>query len=76
LTEAEARAALRAFEAAADIEQWIAEQWWEPTPRGWRVRGRLHDWTFEVEPVSGGVRVIMHGPGEQPADWIVPPGTP
>jgi hypothetical protein len=26
------------------FEQWIAEQWWEPTPRGWRVRGRFHDW--------------------------------
>ena len=29
MTETEARAALRAFEAVADIEQWIAEQWWE-----------------------------------------------
>jgi hypothetical protein len=72
VTEAEARAALRAFEAVGGFEQWIAEQWWEPTPRGWRVRGRLHDWTFEVEPAPDGVRVIMHGPGEQPADWIVP----
>jgi hypothetical protein len=45
-------------------------------PRGWRVRGRLHDWTFEVEPAPDGVRVIMHRPGALPADWTVPPGTP
>jgi hypothetical protein len=31
LTEAEARAALRAFEAVGGFEQWIAEQWWEPS---------------------------------------------
>jgi hypothetical protein len=76
VTEAEARAVLRAFEAVGGFEQWIAEQWWEPTPRGWRVRGRLHDWTFEVEPAPDGVRVIMHRPGALPADWTVPPGTP
>jgi hypothetical protein len=32
LTEVQARAALRAFQAVGDIEQWIAEQWWEPLP--------------------------------------------
>ena len=29
MTEADARAALRAFKAVGDIEQWIAEQPWE-----------------------------------------------
>ena len=33
--EAEARAALRAFEAVADIEQWIAEQPWEAAAGRW-----------------------------------------
>ena len=43
MTEAEARAALRAFHAVGDIEQWIAEQRWERLPGGggWRVRGQL-----------------------------------
>ena len=74
VTKAEARAALRAFEAVGDIEQWIAEQWWERLPGGggWRVRGQLQSWRFLVEPVSGGVRVIMSARGDEPADWIVP----
>jgi hypothetical protein len=33
-----ARAALRAFEAVGEIEQWIEEQPWEAIPGGWRVR--------------------------------------
>jgi hypothetical protein len=37
VTEAEARDALRAFEALADVEQWIAAQRWEAIPGGWRV---------------------------------------
>jgi hypothetical protein len=75
MTEPEARAALGAFEAVGDIEQWVAEQWWERLPGsgGWRVRGRLHGrWRFRLEPVPGGVRVVMCGTGGAPADWIVP----
>jgi hypothetical protein len=41
VTEAEARAALRAFVAVGGIEQWIAEQRWEAVPGGWRVRGQF-----------------------------------
>jgi hypothetical protein len=73
VTEAEARAALRAFEAVSDVEQWIAEQRWERLPGGgWRVRGQLQCWRFCVEPVPGGVRVVMSARGGEPADWFVP----
>ena len=73
LTEAEARAALAAFDAIGEIEQWIAEQWWEAIPGGWRVRGQLHGrWRFRIEPVPGGLRVIISGIGGAPADWVVP----
>ena len=71
MTEAEARAALRAFVAVGGIEQWLAEQWWEPVAGGWR--GRFGSWTFRVEPAPGGVRVVMYnGAGEPPARWVVP----
>ena len=63
MTEAEARAALRAFVAAGEIEPLIAEQRWEAVPGGWRVRERLHSWYFRVEPVAGGVRVVMSARG-------------
>jgi hypothetical protein len=70
MTEAEARAALRA--SGGEIERWIAEQRWEATTRGWRVRGRLRNWRFRVKPVPGGVRVSMSAPGRAPAEWFVP----
>ena len=72
LTEADARAALRAFVAVGEVEPWIAEQPWEAVPGGWRVRGRLHGWRFRLEPGAGGVRVIMFGIEDEPAAWIVP----
>jgi hypothetical protein len=72
MTEPEARAALHAFVAVGEIEQWIADQPWEAVRGGWRVRGQFHAWRFRVEPVAGGVRVVMCGTGGQPADWIVP----
>ena len=71
MTEADARAALRAFVAVGEIEAWIADQPWEAVPGGWKVRGRLQAWRFRLEPAAGGLRVIMCGPGGQPADWIV-----
>ena len=72
MTEAEARAALRAFVAVGEIERWIAERPWEATTNGWRVRGRLHNWRFRVKPVPGGVRIFMSAPGKAPAEWFVP----
>ena len=72
MTEAEARAALRAFAAAGELERWIAEQRWEAVPDGWRVREPFDGWRFRVEPVAGGLRVVMSGIGGQPAVWTVP----
>ena len=38
MTEAEARAALRASVAVNEIERWLAERPWEPAPGGgWTV---------------------------------------
>jgi hypothetical protein len=72
MTEAQARAALRAFVAVGEIEQWIAEQRWEPAPGGgWTVPADLHGWRFRVEPLPGGVRVVMHVGGEEPVEWTV-----
>jgi hypothetical protein len=73
MTEAQARAALRAFVAVGEIEQWIAEQRWEPAPGGgWTVPADLHGWRFRLEPVVGGVRVILSTDGRGPAEWTVP----
>ncbi len=72
MTEAEARAALRASEAVGEVGRWIAEQRWEPVPGGWRVRGQIHHWRFRVEPVPGGVRVVASADGGEPAAWFVP----
>ena len=59
MTEAEARAALRACVAEGGLERWIAEQRWEAIPDGWRVRERYQGWHFRVEPGAGGVIVVM-----------------
>ncbi len=72
MTEAEARAALRAFVGVGEVERWIAEQRWEAIPDGWRVRERLQGWHFRVEPVAGGVWVVMSVAGGKPAEWTVP----
>ena len=73
MTEDQARAALRAFDAVGEIERWIAEQRWEAIPDGgWRGREQLQGWHFRVEPVAGGVRVVMSARGGEPAAWIVP----
>ena len=37
MTEAEARAVLRAFVAVGELERWIADQRWERIPNGWRA---------------------------------------
>ena len=72
MTEAEARAALRAFVGIGGVEQWIAEQRWEAVLGGWKVREQLHSWRFRVEPVASGVRVVMSVRGGEPAAWTVP----
>jgi hypothetical protein len=71
-TEAEARAALHGFVAAAGVEHRLAEQAWEPVPAGWTVPADLHGWRFRLEHIAGGVRVIMVVREGERADWIVP----
>ena len=72
MTEAEARAALAAFDSVGGLERWIAEQRWEAVPGGWRVRERFDGWRFRVEPVAGGLNVVMSARGGEPARWLVP----
>ena len=74
MTEAEARAALRACVAEGGLERWIAAQRRGPIPDGWRVRGRFAGWHFRVEPAAGGLRVVMSARGGEPAAWTVPGG--
>ncbi len=66
MTEAEARAALRAFIAVDEIEPWIAAQHRKAVPGGWRVRfqgwhcrgadrgrsGRLHYGRYTQQKLS------------------------
>ncbi len=48
------------------------KQRWEAVPGGWRVRERLQGWHFRVEPVAGGLHVVMSARGGGPAVWTVP----
>ena len=72
MTEAEARAALRAFVGVGNIEPWIAGRPWRAAPGGWTVAGELQGWRFRLEVVPGGVRVIASAGGGEPAGWFVP----
>jgi hypothetical protein len=73
VTEAEARAALAAFDGLGGLERWIAEQRpWEAVPGGWTLPGDLQGWRFRVEPTLGGVSVIASENGGEPAVWFVP----
>ena len=73
MTEAEARAALRAFDGVGDVEPWIAVRPWQAVPGGWTVAGELQGWRFRVEVVPGGVNVIAStASGGEPAVWFVP----
>ena len=73
MTEAEARAALRAFDAVGGLEHWIAEQPWEVAQDGWTVRHALHGWTFMVASAgTSEVRITAYMAGGSPAAWFVP----
>ena len=74
MTEAEARAALRAFVAVGGLEAWIAEQPWHTARGGWVVPVPLQGLRFRVEPVAGGVRVTAFVDEGEPAVWLVPGG--
>ena len=72
MTEAEARAALRAYVGIGDVEPWIVDRPWQAAPGGWTAAGELQGWRFRLEAVPGGVRVVMSGTGGAPAEWVVP----
>ena len=72
MTEAEARAALAAFDAVGGVERWIAEQPWLAAPGGWVVPEPFQGLRFRVEPAPGGVRVVATARGDEPAVWVVP----
>ena len=79
MTEAEARAALRAFSAASSSEACVAAMPWEPTPDGgWAVLGDILGRTFRLARAPAGLRVeerhtvvLRHTDGLEPS-WIVP----
>ena len=70
MTEAEARTALRAYDAIGGIEPWIADQPWKAAPGGWTVAGELQGWRFRLEVMPGGVRVVASAGGGDPAVWL------
>lgn len=72
LTEAQARAALRAFVGVGEIEPWIASQPWQAVPGGWTVTGDLQGWRFRLAIVAGGLRVSASMGKGEPATWTVP----
>lgn len=75
MTEAEARAALRAFVGVADVEPWITGRPWQAVPGGWTLAGELQRWHFRLEAVSGEVHVVASAlGGGEPATWFVPEG--
>ncbi len=72
MTEAEARAALRAFDGVGGLERWIAAQPWHAAPGGWVVPEPFQGLRFRVEPMADGVRVTAFLDKGEPAAWIVP----
>ncbi len=50
MTEADARAALAAFDAVGGLEQQLAKQRWQADAGGWAVLGAIGGWRFRVEP--------------------------
>jgi len=59
VTEAEARAALRAFVGIGDVERWIAGRPWQAVPGGWTVAGELDGWRFRGA-AQGALRPAVH----------------
>jgi hypothetical protein len=72
VTEAEARAALRAFIGVGNVEPWIVGRPWQAAPGAWTVAGELEGRRFRVKTAPGGLPVIASMRGSQPAVWPVP----
>lgn len=72
MTEAEARAALRAYAGVGGLEGWLSLQPWRPAPDGWTITRDLEGWRFRLTQVSGGLRVSAAAPNRgTPAVWLV-----
>jgi hypothetical protein len=73
MTEDEARALLRNFDAADDLERWITDQPWSTTPHAWGVPFNSAGWNFVVQMIPGGLRICAMPPdGGPPNNWLVP----
>jgi hypothetical protein len=62
MTEAEARAALRAHDGVGGLKPWIAEQPWRPAPGGWQLSRAMDGWRFQLQPIEDGLRVSASTP--------------
>ena len=71
MTEAKARELLRQCGGVGGLEAWIAGRRWRAVPGGWTVTGELQGWSFQLEPVAGGLRIAAGAPGGAPAVWVV-----
>jgi hypothetical protein len=72
MTEAEARAALRAHDGVGGLEPWIADQPWHPTPGGWQHTRGIGGWRCQMHPTEDGLRLTASAPGGgAPAVWQV-----
>ena len=58
MTEAEARAALVAFDGVGDVERWIADRPWQAVPGGWVVPEPFEGWRLNLEITYGGLRIV------------------
>ena len=71
MTEAEARQLLRDCGGFGGLEAWIAGRRWKAMPGGWTVAGELQGWSFQLEPVAGGLCIAAGAAGGAPAVWVV-----
>ena len=73
MTEAEARAALDAFDGLGGLQRWIAGQRpWQAAPGGWVVLEAFQGWRLRLEVAPGGVCVCASDGWGEPAVWFVP----
>jgi hypothetical protein len=69
--EADARVLLHNWPGVSGLEARIAGRRWKTAPGGWTVTGELQGWSFQLEPVAGGLRVAAGAAGGAPAVWLV-----
>ena len=74
MNEAEARQLLRDCGEFGGLEARIAGRRWRAVPGGWIVTGELQGWSFQLEPVAGGIRIAVSGDIQGPSAFSVQPG--